>query len=75
MTTDRRMDKKTWYIYAMEYQSVIKQRNNAICSNMDATRDYHAKGSKRKRQIPYDITYMWNLKYETKVPTHEQNHW
>ena len=31
---------------------------------MDATRDCHTK-SERKRQIPYDITYMWNLKYET----------
>ena len=43
------------------------ERNNAICSNMVATRDYHTKRSKseRERQIPYDITYMWNLKYDT----------
>ena len=36
--------KKMWYIYTMEYYSVIKQqqqRNSAICSNMDATRDSH----------------------------------
>ena len=41
-----------------------KEWNNAICSNMDQTRDYHTKWSKsdRERQIPYDITYMWNLK-------------
>ena len=34
---------------------------------MDATRDYHTKWSKseRERQIPYGITYMWNLKYDT----------
>ena len=34
---------------------------------MDATRDSHTKWSKseRERQIPYDITYMWNLKYGT----------
>ena len=34
---------------------------------MDRTRDYHTKQSKseRERQIPYDITYMWNLKYDT----------
>ena len=34
---------------------------------MDATRDYHTKWSKseRERQIPYDITYMRNLKYDT----------
>ena len=34
--------KKMWYICTMEYSSVIKkERNNAICSNMDGTRDYH----------------------------------
>ena len=27
------------YIYKMEYYSAIKEQNNAICSNMDATRD------------------------------------
>ena len=34
---------------------------------MDAPRDYHTKRSKsdRERQISYDITYMWNLKYDT----------
>ena len=34
---------------------------------MDATRDPHTKLSKSEgeRQIPYDITYMWNLKYGT----------
>ena len=25
----------------------------------------------RKRQIPYDITYMWNLKYDTDEPIYE----
>ena len=33
---------------------------------MDAIRDYHTNGSKseRERQIPHDITYMWNLRYD-----------
>ena len=33
---------------------------------MDASRNYH-KWSKsgREKQIPYDITYIWNLKYGT----------
>ena len=33
---------------------------------MDGPRDDHTKWSKsdRERQIPYDITYMWNLKYD-----------
>ena len=37
------------------------------------TRDYHTKWSKseRERQIPYDITYMWNLKYDTNEPIYE----
>ena len=36
---------------------------------MDATRDCHMKKSKseRDRQIPYDITYMLNLKYNTET--------
>ena len=34
--------KKMWVIYTMEYDSAIeKGKNNAICSNMDATREDH----------------------------------
>ena len=44
-----------------------KEWNNAICCYMDRPRDYHIKRSQseRERQIPYDITYLWNLKYDT----------
>ena len=36
--------KKMWYIYTMEYYSAVKkEQNNAVCSNMGATRDDHAK--------------------------------
>ena len=56
-------DEWMWYICTMEYHSHKKEQNNAICSNMDATKDSHTK-SVRVRQIPYDITYMWNLKYD-----------
>ena len=44
-----------------------KERNIAICSNMDGPREYHTKWRKsdRDRQILYDITYMWNLKNDT----------
>ena len=58
-----------WYIYI--YNGILFRHkgewNNAICSNMDGPRDYHTKWSKsdRERQIPYDITYIWNLKYDT----------
>ena len=27
--------------------------------------------SERERQIPYDITYMWNLKYDINEPIYE----
>ena len=30
---------------------------------MNGPRNYHK--SEKERQIPYDITYMWNLKYDT----------
>ena len=50
-----------------------KEWNNAIYSNMDEIRDYHTNWSKskRERQIPYDITYMWNLKYGTNEPSYK----
>ena len=40
---------------------------------MDAPRDYHTKQNKseRERQIPYDIIYMWNLKYNTNEHIYE----
>ena len=37
---------------------------------MNGPRDY-SKWSKSERQIPYDITYMWNLKYDTKELIYE----
>ena len=40
-----------------------KELNNAICSNMDGTRDHHTKVKKdRKRQISHNSVYTWNLK-------------
>ena len=40
---------------------------------MDGLNLYHTKWSKseRERQIPYDITYMWNLKYDTNEPIYK----
>ena len=52
---------KMWYKYTVEYYSAIKKEwNNAICSNMNATRDYHSKWNKseRERQIPYVVISM-----------------
>ena len=55
---------KTMYICCIPYiWRNEKEWNNAICSNMDGPRDFHTKWSKsdRGRQIPCDITYMWNF--------------
>ena len=40
---------------------------------MDATTDYHSKGSKSETaiQISYDNTYMRNLKYDIKEPIYK----
>ena len=68
MSIDRWMDKEdVVHIYNGILLSHKKKRNTVICNNMDATRDDHTKWSKseKERQIPYDITYMWNLKYDT----------
>ena len=64
MSIDRGMDKDdVVHIYNGLLLSHKKEQNNAICSNTDATRDSHAKWNKsdKERQIPYEITNIWNL--------------
>ena len=55
------------------YSAIRKNEIMPFCSNMDKPRNYHSKWSKseRERQIPYDITYMWNLKYDVNELIHE----
>ena len=38
---------------------------------MDGAGDDHPKWTKSERQTLHDITYMWNLKYDTKEPVYE----
>ena len=59
----------------VEYYSVIKNES-AVCSDMDGTRDYYTKQSKpdRERQLSYDVTYMWNIKYDTMSILTKQPH-
>ena len=60
-----------------KYKEILRSHKkgqaNAICSNMDAARDSHTDLSKsqRERQIPYDITYTWNLKYGKNKPIYK----
>ena len=43
--------KKMWYIYTMEYYSVIKkEQNNVICSKMDVRGDCHTEWSKSEKE-------------------------
>ena len=37
-STDERIN-KMWYMYVMEYYSAIKRQANAICSNIDGSKD------------------------------------
>ena len=71
MATDKWMDKEDVVpVHNGILLSHEKEWTKAICSCMDATRNYHTKWSKpeRERHVPYDMTYMWNLKYDTNEP-------
>ena len=51
-------------------ESYLAIKNNEILpftKNVDGAREYNAKWNKsfRERQIPYDFTYMWNLRNKT----------
>ena len=67
------MDKEYVKTYIQRNLLSHEEQNNVFCSNMDATKDYHIKRNKseRERQISYDITYMWNLKYGTYEPNYK----
>ena len=68
------MDKDVVYIHN---EILLNHKNEImpICNNMDGPRYYHTLCTKagRERQILFDITYMWNLKYDTNKFT-KQNH-
>ena len=54
--------KKLWYIYTMEYTQQ-KERTPTLCDSMDGTGEHYAKWNKPggEKEIPYDLTYKWNL--------------
>ena len=57
--------KKMWYTYTMEYYSATKRRKQGHFQqqwmDLEITITKWSQ-SDRKRQILYDVTYMWNLK-------------
>ena len=64
-------NKKMWYIYSMEYHSAIKKNEimpfAATWRQLEILILREVK-SERERQIPYNITYMRNLKCGTNEP-------
>ena len=77
MSINRWMDKENGFTYTMEYHSAIKKNEIMpfAATWMDLDRDYHVdtkwSKSERERQIPYNITYMQNLKYDTNEPIYK----
>ena len=64
MSINRGLDSEdVLYVYNGILLSHKKEWHPAICSNMDRNRDSHTEWNEpeRQRQIPYDITYGWNL--------------
>ena len=66
--------KKMWYIYTMEYYLAITKNKvmpfAATRMQLEMIILSEVK-SERERQIPYDITYTWNLKYDTNEPIYK----
>jgi len=68
VSIDRWMDKKgVVYIHNGILLSHKKQWDLIICNNKNGPRGYYAKWNKsdKERQIPYDFTYIWNLRNKT----------
>ena len=62
------------YIYNGMLLSHEKEWNDAICRYMNGLKDYQTKWKKpeRERKIPDDISYVWNLKYDTNQHIYER---
>ena len=62
-----------WYIYIIEYSSAIKNEIMPLVATWMDLEVIILSEVSQKRQIPYDITYMWNLKYNTNEHICETN--
>ena len=65
--------KNRWYVYTMEYYSAIKKNEimSFAATWMDLETIILSGQSERERQIPYDTTYRWNLKYDANQHIYE----
>uniref|UniRef100_A0A8D0K6M8 DUF1725 domain-containing protein n=1 Tax=Sus scrofa TaxID=9823 RepID=A0A8D0K6M8_PIG len=64
--------KKMWYTYTREYYSAIKKNKIMPFAAIWIELETLILSEVRKRQIPYDITYIWNLIYGTNEPFHRK---
>ena len=58
-----------WYLHLVDYYSAIKMDETMIFTATWV--DLEIIILSQIRQIAYDITYMWNLKYDTNELTYE----
>ena len=73
------MDQKT--VVHLHNELLLSKKNEGtptLCDSMDGTGQHYAKWNKPggEGQIPYDLTYKWNLINKTnKQAEHNQWHW
>ena len=63
-----------WYIYTMEHYSAIKKNEImpfAAATWMQLESIILSEISQKEKEIPYNITYMWNLKSDTNKQLYE----
>ena len=56
--------KKLQHVHTMEHQAAERKKGApTLCNNMDGSGEHYVKLNKPgdERQIPYDLTYKWNL--------------
>ena len=64
--------KMMWYIYTMQYYSVIKKNELCHRSNMDGPRGYHTRRSKPDKDRYHVTRYVWEVKKKGCKWTHLQ---
>ena len=62
MSINRGMDKEDWYIYAMEYNTVIKKNETMPLVATWVDIETVILSEVREGEILYDIPYIWNVK-------------
>ena len=63
---------KMMYLYKIAYHLVMKKNGRPFAATwMQLEIIILWSNSERERQIYYDITYMWNLKYDTNKPVYK----